>query len=130
MIDHHPDDSLLLALASGMMDSGSSIVVASHVENCLKAERGPVVAATDYVRLYAEQIRAFVPGRYVVLGTDGFGRSDGRAALRRHFEVDRHHIAVAALKALHEEGKIDAATVNRAMQKFGIEPTTPNPLSV
>ncbi len=102
----------------------------SYVRECLGERPGPFVAATDYMKLVPDQVREWVPGRYVVLGTDGFGRSDGRAALRRHFEVDRHHIAVAALKALHDEGKLDVATVSAAMQKFGIEPTTPNPLTV
>jgi pyruvate dehydrogenase E1 component len=101
-----------------------------YVRECLGDRPGPFVAATDYMKLVPDEIREWVPGRYVVLGTDGFGRSDGRSALRRHFEVDRQHIAVAALKALHDEGKIDAATVSAAMQKFGIEPSTPNPLSV
>ncbi|MBS0373346.1 MAG: pyruvate dehydrogenase (acetyl-transferring), homodimeric type [Proteobacteria bacterium] len=99
----------------------------AYVRECLGDRPGPFVAATDYVKLVPDQIREWVPGRYVALGTDGFGRSDGRAALRRHFEVDRHHIAVAALKALADEGKIDVATVSQAMQKFGIDPSTPNP---
>jgi pyruvate dehydrogenase E1 component len=98
-----------------------------YVRECLGDRPGPFVAATDYLKLVPDQIREWVPGRYVALGTDGFGRSDGRAALRRHFEVDRHHIAVAALKALADEGKIDVATVSQAMQKFGIDPSTPNP---
>ncbi len=101
-----------------------------YVRECLGDRPGPFIAATDYVKLVPDQVREWVPGRYTVLGTDGFGRSDGRAALRRHFEVDRHHIAVAALKALFDEGKIDVATVNGAMQKFGIDPSTPNPLTV
>jgi pyruvate dehydrogenase E1 component len=87
-----------------------------------------VVAATDYVKLYADQIRAFVPHRYVVLGTDGFGRSDTRKALRRHFEVDRHHVVVATLKALTEEGTIPAKTVKEAIKKYGLDPEKPNPL--
>jgi pyruvate dehydrogenase E1 component len=101
----------------------------SYVRECLGDRPGPFVAATDYMKLVPDQVREWVPGRYVVLGTDGYGRSDGRAALRRHFEVDRHHIAVAALKALYDDGKLDVATVSAAMQKFGIEPTTPNPLT-
>ncbi len=71
-----------------------------------------------------------MPGRYWVLGTDGFGRSDSRAELRRFFEVDRHYVAVAALKALADEGKIDKQTVADAMQTFGIDPDKPNPVSV
>jgi pyruvate dehydrogenase E1 component len=101
----------------------------AYVRECLGDRPGPFVAATDYVKLVPDQIREWVPGRYVVLGTDGFGRSDARAALRKHFEVDRQNIAVAALKALYDDGKIDVATVNTAMQKFGIDPSTPNPLS-
>ena len=77
-----------------------------YVTECLEAQAGPVIAATDYMRLYADQIRAFVPQRYVVLGTDGYGRSDTREKLRRHFEVDRHCVAVAALKALADEGAL------------------------
>ena len=78
----------------------------SHVERCLAETAGPVVAATDYVRAFAEQIRPYVGRRYLVLGTDGYGRSDTRERLRRFFEVDRHHVAVAALSALADEGKI------------------------
>jgi pyruvate dehydrogenase E1 component len=98
-----------------------------YVRECLGDRPGPFIAATDYMKIVSDQIREWVPGRYVVLGTDGFGRSDSRAALRSHFEVDRHHIAVAALKALADEGKIDVNTVHEAMQKFGIDPATPNP---
>jgi pyruvate dehydrogenase E1 component len=101
-----------------------------YVRECLGDRPGPFVAATDYMKIVPDQIREWVPGRYVALGTDGFGRSDGRAALRKHFEVNRHHIVIAALKALADDGKIDVATVSAAMQKFGIEPATPNPLSV
>ena len=74
-----------------------------------------------------DQIRQWVPGPYAVLGTDGFGRSDSRAELRRFFEVDRHYIAIAALKSLAEAGKIDRDTVSKAMQTFGIDPEKPNP---
>ncbi len=91
------------------------------VEKCLGATTGPVVAATDYVKLHAEQIRSFVPGRYAVLGTDGFGRSDTRAALRRHFEVDRQHVVVAALGALADEGVLDAKQVSEAIKRFGLD---------
>jgi pyruvate dehydrogenase E1 component len=90
---------------------------ASYVEQCLGSTEGPVIAATDYMGAYADQIRAFVPSRYVVLGTDGFGRSDLRKSLRRHFEVDRHYVAVAALKALADEGVLPAARVTEAIQK-------------
>jgi len=99
----------------------------SHVTQCLDETQGPVIAATDYVRAFAEQIRAYVPRRYVVLGTDGFGRSDTRAKLRRFFEVDRHYIAVAALRALAEEGALPPARVIEAMSKYAIDPAKPAP---
>jgi pyruvate dehydrogenase E1 component len=89
-----------------------------------------VVAATDYVRAYAEQVRAFVPRRYVVLGTDGFGRSDTRERLRSFFEVDRFHVAVAALKALADDGALPPARVAEAMRKYGIDGTRPPPWTV
>ncbi|MDQ8023094.1 MAG: pyruvate dehydrogenase (acetyl-transferring), homodimeric type [Moraxellaceae bacterium] len=100
----------------------------SHVEAKLKDAQGPVVVATDYIRLYAEQIRPYVPQRYVVLGCDGFGRSDTREALRNHFEVNRHWVVVAALSALVAEGKVDREKVAAAMVKYGIDPNKPNPL--
>ena len=102
----------------------------SHVEQCLKDTRGPVVAATDYVKLFAEQIRAFVPRRYVVLGTDGFGRSDTREKLRHFFEVDRNWVTVASLKALADEGQIDGAKVAEAIAKYGLDVSKPNPMTV
>src|SRR5207244_4434560 len=102
----------------------------SHVEACLADASGPVVAATDYVRAFAEQIRAFVPRRYVVLGTDGFGRSDTREKLRAFFEVDRHYITVAALKALADDGKIPPAKVAEALAKYGLDSKKPAPWTV
>ncbi len=102
----------------------------SHVEQCLKDTRGPVIAATDYVRAFAEQIRPFVPRRYAVLGTDGFGRSDTREKLRHFFEVDRHWVTLAALKALADEGQVDRAKVAEAIAKYGIDPDKPNPMTV
>jgi pyruvate dehydrogenase E1 component len=100
----------------------------SYVETCL-AERppGPVVAATDYVRTFPDQIRPFVRRRYRVLGTDGFGRSDYRRNLRRFFEVDRHYVAVAALAALAEDGTVPAATVTDAISRYQIDPDRPEP---
>ena len=92
----------------------------SYVEQCLAPTRGPVIASTDYMRIFADQIREFVPRRYKVLGTDGFGRSDSRDNLRRFFEVDRHYVAVAALKALAEDGEVPAAKVAEAIRKYGI----------
>ncbi len=102
----------------------------SHVEQKLAGSVGPVVAATDYVKLYAEQIRPFVKGSYVTLGTDGFGRSDTREKLRHHFEVDRHWVTLAALKALADEGKIGREKVAAALVKYNLDPAKPNPLSV
>ncbi|AUN94628.1 pyruvate dehydrogenase (acetyl-transferring), homodimeric type [Pseudazoarcus pumilus] len=102
----------------------------SHVETCLAGAKGPVVAATDYVKLFADQIRAFVPGRYVVLGTDGFGRSDTRERLRHFFEVNRYWVTVAALKALADDGEVDAAKVAQAIEKYGLDVDKPNPLTV
>ena len=83
--------------------------------------RGPAIASTDYIRTFADQIRQFVPGRYVALGTDGFGRSDYRVALRKFFEVDRHHVAVAALKALADDGELEPSAVAGAIERYGIE---------
>ncbi|CAM4119003.1 pyruvate dehydrogenase (acetyl-transferring), homodimeric type [Comamonas aquatilis] len=96
----------------------------------LAAHPGPVVASTDYMKAYAEQIRPYMPkGRtYKVLGTDGFGRSDFRAKLREHFEINRHYIVIAALRGLADEGKINATTVAEAINKYGINTDKINPL--
>ncbi|HQO30005.1 MAG TPA: pyruvate dehydrogenase (acetyl-transferring), homodimeric type, partial [Accumulibacter sp.] len=102
----------------------------SHVEACLDDTRGPVIAATDYVRLYAEQIRPFIHRRYVTLGTDGFGRSDTREQLRHFFEVDRRWVTVAALKALADDGTIERSKVAEAIAKYGIDVNKPNPTTV
>jgi pyruvate dehydrogenase E1 component len=103
-----------------------------YVTQQLSGTEGPVIAATDYMHSYAEQIRPFMPkGRtYRVLGTDGFGRSDTRAKLREFFEVNRHYVAVAALKALADDGKVDASLVAKAIAKYGIDPSKPNPTTV
>jgi pyruvate dehydrogenase E1 component len=101
----------------------------SYVASCFAGISGPFVAATDYMKLVSDQIRQWVPRRYVALGTDGFGRSDGREALRHHFEVDRKSIVVAALKALVDEGSIDGSTVTKAMTELGVDPDKPNPVS-
>jgi pyruvate dehydrogenase E1 component len=101
-----------------------------HAERCLKDTGGPVIAATDYMRAYADQIRACVGRRYVVLGTDGFGRSDTREKLRRFFEVDRHYVTVAALKALADEGTLPAAKAAEAIRKYGLDPAKPAPWTV
>ncbi|ANB02696.1 pyruvate dehydrogenase (acetyl-transferring), homodimeric type [Ectothiorhodospira sp. BSL-9] len=100
----------------------------SWVSQCLADAQGPVVASTDYVKGYADQIRAWVPGRYVTLGTDGFGRSDLRQRLRHHFEVDRYYVAVAALKALADEGALPVETVIEAIRKYEIDVDKVNPL--
>jgi pyruvate dehydrogenase E1 component len=99
-----------------------------YVSSCLKEVEGPIIAATDYMRAVPDQIRQWVDRRYVTLGTDGYGRSDSRAALRRHFEVDRNFIVVATLKALADEGKIDRATVGKAIAALGIDPAKADPL--
>ncbi len=101
-----------------------------YVESLLKDHTGPVVAATDYMRSVPDQIREWVGGRYITLGTDGFGRSDSRAALRKHFEVDRNYIALAALKGLADEGKVDQATLTGAMKALGVDPSKPVPWKV
>ena len=101
-----------------------------YVKELLAGQSGPFVAATDYMRAVPDQIREWVPGRYHVLGTDGYGRSDSRAALRDFFEVDRRWVTVAALKALADEGRLDVATVTDAIQRFGIDPDKPNPVMV
>ncbi len=98
------------------------------VEQCLEGTEGPVIASTDYTRSLAEQIRPFVRGTYSVLGTDGFGRSDSREGLRRFFEVDRHYVVVAALKALADEGRVEVAKVLDAIERYRIDPEKPNPL--
>ena len=104
----------------------------SHVEACLKDTKGPVIAATDYIRMFAEQIRPAIQNvgkRYSVLGTDGFGRSDTREKLRHFFEVDRKWVTIAALKALADEGQIEYKKVSEAIKKYGIDPKKPNPLT-
>ena len=102
----------------------------SFVESQLAPTQGPAIAATDYIRTYADQIRPYVPRRYVTLGTDGFGRSDMRSQLRKFFEVNRYYVAVAALKALADEGEIPLATVSAAIEKYRIDPDKPNPMTV
>src|SRR5665213_2400226 len=98
-----------------------------HVQDCLKEREGPIVAATDYMRTLPDLIRQWAGPRYITLGTDGYGRSDSRAALRKHFEVDRNFIVLAALKGLVDEGKIDRATITAAMTRLGIDPASPDP---
>ncbi|MBV7537027.1 pyruvate dehydrogenase (acetyl-transferring), homodimeric type [Duganella sp. sic0402] len=102
-----------------------------YVAQLLKDTQGPIVATTDYMRAFAEQIRAFIPKdrTYRVLGTDGFGRSDSRAKLREFFEVNRYYITVAALKSLSEEGKVDVKVVEQAIAKYNLDPNKPNPVT-
>ncbi len=101
-----------------------------HVSACLAETRGPVIAATDYIRVFAEQIRSLVPRHYTVLGTDGFGRSDTREKLRHFFEVDRYWITLAALSALVEDGQVKKEKVAEAIKKYGLDPNKPNPVKV
>jgi pyruvate dehydrogenase E1 component len=102
------------------------------VESRLESREGPVIASTDYVRAFADQIRPFLPkGRdYRVLGTDGFGRSDTREKLRHFFEVNRYWVTISALKALADGGALKAAVVADAIRKYGIDPAKPNPSTV
>jgi len=101
-----------------------------YVQQLLQDREGPVIAATDYMRTVPDQIRQWVSGRYVTLGTDGYGRSDSRAALRKHFEVDRNYITVAALKSLADDGKVDKKIVIEAMKKLGVDPSKPVPWKI
>jgi len=103
-----------------------------YVSQCLEKRAGPVVAASDYMKTFADQIRPFIPRDrvYKVLGTDGFGRSDSRAKLRHFFEVNRYFVAIAALKALAETGELKAKTVTEAIKKYGIDPDKPDPTTV
>jgi pyruvate dehydrogenase E1 component len=104
----------------------------AYVTQCLETRAGPVVAATDYIKSYSEQIRPFLPKDrfYKVLGTDGYGRSDSRAKLRGFFEVDRHYVTVAALAALAEKGEVKMSAVSEAIVKYGLDPEKPNPVTV
>lgn len=102
----------------------------SYLEKILDGRDGPFIAATDYMKIVPEQIERWVPGRFVTLGTDGFGRSDARAALRDHFEVNRYYIAVAALKALADDGALDQKTVQAAIERYQIDPNKPDPVTL
>ncbi len=102
----------------------------NYVAECLKDAKGPVIASTDYMKSFAEQIQRFVPNKFVALGTDGYGRSDSREALRDFFEVDARYITVAALKALSDEGKLPAAKVLEAVKKYNLDANKPNPTTV
>jgi pyruvate dehydrogenase E1 component len=100
----------------------------SYLQQILKSEQGPFVAASDYVRAVAEQIDPWVPGGLLTLGTDGMGRSETRGTLRRHFEVDAESIVVAALYQLHQQGKLSGGEVAEAIRTLGIDPDKPNPI--
>jgi pyruvate dehydrogenase E1 component len=102
----------------------------SYLESTLAHREGPYVAATDYMKIVPDQVQRWMPGQYVTLGTDGYGRSDARDALRRFFEVDERYIAVTALKALADEGKVDQKTVSSAIAKYGIDPDKPDPVTL
>ena len=103
----------------------------SYVSECLSNTDGPIIAATDYMRIFADQIRPYLPEKkYVVLGTDGFGRSDTREKLREFFEVDRRYVVVAALSALADQGVIDKKTVTDAIKTYGVNPDKPEPTTV
>jgi pyruvate dehydrogenase E1 component len=102
----------------------------AYVTEQLEGRDGPVVASTDYIRTFADQVRQWVPGRYRVLGTDGFGRSDFRRGLRRFFEVDRHYVAVAALKELADDGTIEPQRVVDAIERYEINADAPMPTTV
>jgi pyruvate dehydrogenase E1 component len=101
----------------------------SYVTETLAKATGPFIASTDYMKTVADQIRQWIPGRYAVLGTDGYGRSDGRAALRRHFEVDRHYVVAAALKSLADEGQLDKKVAQAYITKH-IDADKPSPQSL
>ncbi|BAU56533.1 pyruvate dehydrogenase (acetyl-transferring), homodimeric type [Halorhodospira halochloris] len=109
---------------------GASKAARPYIEQCLADYTGPAVAATDYVRAYAEQVRPYIDRPYWVLGTDGFGRSDTRESLRRFFEVDRYQITTTALWALAEQGEIDAAKVGQAVKEYGLATDAANPWEV
>ena len=102
----------------------------SFVAEVMKGAQGPTIASTDYMKAFAEQIAGFVPGKFVALGTDGYGRSDSREALRAFFEVDRYYVVVATLKALADEGKVPASQVTAAIKKYKLDANKPNPTTV
>ncbi len=103
-----------------------------YVTQCFEKRAGPVVAATDYIKTFADQIRSFIPRdrAYRALGTEGYGRSDSRPKLRHFFEVNRYFVTVAALKALADQGEVKSKVVSDAIRKYGIDPEKPNPVTV
>jgi pyruvate dehydrogenase E1 component len=102
----------------------------AYIEECLGERPGPYIAATDYMKIVADQVQSWVPGTYITLGTDGYGRSDARKALREHFEVDKRFIAVTALNALADDGVLDRKTITKAIEKYGIDPDRPDPVTL
>jgi pyruvate dehydrogenase E1 component len=106
---------------------GSDDIAKTWVEECLGGSDAPVVAATDYMKALPDGIRQWVDARYDVLGTDGFGRSDWRKDLRSFFEVDRYHVAVAALRALQRDGEVESSVVAEAIKKYEIDADRPDP---
>ncbi|MEM7431425.1 MAG: pyruvate dehydrogenase (acetyl-transferring), homodimeric type [Pseudomonadota bacterium] len=102
----------------------------SYLETCFADRAGPYIAATDYMKIVPDQVQRWVPGRFISLGTDGYGRSDARKALRKHFEVDKRYIAVTALKSLADDGVLDQKTVAQAIEKYGIDPDRPDPVTL
>ena len=101
-----------------------------YIETTLADRQGPYIAATDYMKIVPDQIQRWVPGRFISLGTDGYGRSDGRAALRNHFEVDKRYIVITTLQALADDGALDSKTVADAIEKYGIDPDKPDPVTL
>ncbi|MDT8282546.1 MAG: pyruvate dehydrogenase (acetyl-transferring), homodimeric type, partial [Gammaproteobacteria bacterium] len=99
--------------------------ITSQLQDC----KGPVIASSDYIRTVSNQVRQYVPATYTVLGTDGFGRSDTRKNLRRHFEVNSHYVVLATLKTLADEGTIPISNVSDAIRKYGIDTKKPNPIT-
>ncbi|HAJ70801.1 MAG TPA: pyruvate dehydrogenase (acetyl-transferring), homodimeric type, partial [Methylophilaceae bacterium] len=102
----------------------------TYIGQLLSKAEGPVIASTDYMRSFSDQIRNFVPNRFVTLGTDGYGRSDSREALRDFFEVDRYHVVLAALKALAADGKLPATKAAEAIKKYNINVNRANPSTI
>ncbi|QKQ23943.1 pyruvate dehydrogenase (acetyl-transferring), homodimeric type [Candidatus Ruthia endofausta] len=108
----------------------TGIAQVPYITKCLENAKGPVIVATDYMRNFAEQVRKYIPHRYEVLGTDGFGRSDSRAALREFFEVDARYVTIATLKSLADEGEIEISIVTKAIEKYKLNINKPNPMTV
>ena len=102
----------------------------SHVDAAIKDKESPIIASTDYMKSFPEQIARFLPNRFVALGTDGYGRSDSREALRSFFEVDRYYIVITALTELANAKKIDSSILTKAIKKYKLDNNKPNPMSI